>query len=74
MSTWTARPSPEALARDARARARQSIGRGVRGALLAAALWGITAKSDMGPWATLGADLGALSGYGVLWAVGVRMG
>jgi len=67
MSTWTSWPSPEALSRDGRARARQGIGRGIRLLLVAAALWGVVAKGDLNPWATVGACLGVPAVYAALW-------
>ncbi|WP_335978961.1 MULTISPECIES: sensor histidine kinase [Streptomycetaceae] len=68
MSTWTAWPSREALSRDLRPQARRQVGRGIRVALMAAALWAVVAKGGLRPWAAVGACLGLLVLYGVVWA------
>ncbi|WP_328470272.1 sensor histidine kinase [Streptomyces sp. NBC_00448] len=67
MSTWTSWPSQEALSREIRPRARRRIGRGIRLVLAAAAMWGIIARGELSPWETLGACLGVLVLYGVVW-------
>ena len=68
MSTWTSWPSREALSREARPRARWRMGRGVRLALVAAALWGIIAKGGFTPWQTVAACAGVAVAYGIVWA------
>lgn len=68
MSTWTSWPSREALSREARPRARQSIGCGLRLALVVGALWAIVAKGDLNSWQTLAASAGVAMACGVVWA------
>ncbi|SEG05809.1 Signal transduction histidine kinase [Actinacidiphila yanglinensis] len=68
MSIWTTWPSIEALSREGRPKSRRRVGRGVRLVLMAVAVWAIAAKGDLNPWASLGACLGVLAAWAVLWA------
>lgn len=68
MSTWTSWPSREALSRENRPRARRGLGRLFRIGVFVAAVWGIVAKSGLGPWETVGACIGVVAAAGVVWA------
>ncbi|MBM9507217.1 sensor histidine kinase [Actinacidiphila acididurans] len=67
MNSWTSWPSREALTRRDRSPTRLGIGRGVRLVLMGGAVWAVVSRGDLGPWQAMGAVLGLLVAFAVVW-------